>query len=389
MYEKAKSYRKFGGPIQIQSNALACLADIDESISKAIANEGCITGDRVAAIHDGPSGQPLSHFDPGAAAARRSLPLTHVISRPALQHALLDVLGDYAPGAVRNGCGVVGYEHTATGGVRVELQDGERRMHDALVGADGIWSEVRATMHGEHSRAGAHYSGYRCYTATCKYTAPDIDQVAYRVHLGGAIYFVSTDVGRGYTQWYAFVSTPPGTEDDPSMDTLTKLQNDYTGWGSNVLDILKATKEQDVAVRDIYDRAPTVHGWTDGQVALLGDAVHAMMPNLGQGGCMAVEDAYTLGKCISENQHLPVAQVLDQYAQKRMVRTAVVHGIARMSSDVLRMYGRDGGYPGWELFWKTIGPAILGGTMPLLLEYLYVDHVDKKQKRLERVPVIS
>ena len=47
--------------------------------------------------------------------------------------------------------------------------------------------------------------------------------------------------------------------------------------------------------RDIYDRPP-VFKWTKQNVILLGDSAHAMQPNLGQGGCMAIEDAYQLAK---------------------------------------------------------------------------------------------
>ena len=47
--------------------------------------------------------------------------------------------------------------------------------------------------------------------------------------------------------------------------------------------------------RDIYDRPP-VFKWTKNNVILLGDSAHAMQPNLGQGGCMAIEDAYQLAK---------------------------------------------------------------------------------------------
>lgn len=66
-----------------------------------------------------------------------------------------------------------------------------------------------------------------------------------------------------------------------------------------VTDLVAATPEDDVLRRDIYDRPP-LFKWTDGRVALLGDSAHAMQPNLGQGGCMAIEDAYELTSMIDE-----------------------------------------------------------------------------------------
>ena len=54
----------------------------------------------------------------------------------------------------------------------------------------------------------------------------------------------------------------------------------------------QVTTEEEIEQRDLYDRPPSVFKpWTQGNVALLGDAIHAMMPNLGQGGCQAIEDA--------------------------------------------------------------------------------------------------
>ena len=63
--------------------------------------------------------------------------------------------------------------------------------------------------------------------------------------------------------------------------------------------LYRATPEADVLRRDIYDRPP-IFKWTKGQVILLGDSAHAMQPNLGQGGCMAIEDAYQLSKDLNK-----------------------------------------------------------------------------------------
>lgn len=67
-----------------------------------------------------------------------------------------------------------------------------------------------------------------------------------------------------------------------------RLLEIFGGWCDNVTDLLVATDEEAILRRDIYDRTPKFT-WGEGRITLLGDSVHAMQPNLGQGGCMAIE----------------------------------------------------------------------------------------------------
>lgn len=160
------------------------------------------------------------------------------------------------------------------------------------------------------------------------------------LHLYNLIrYFVITDIGNGRYQWYAFLARAPGsaaTEEMPDGKSLY-LQNIFTGWSKDCHHILKATQEDEIEQRDLYDRPPSVRKpWTDGPVALLGDAVHAMMPNLGQGGCQAIEDAFVivqeLEKCTTRNE---LASALGNYRGRRLVRSAAVQGLSRFASDII------------------------------------------------------
>ena len=134
--------------------------------------------------------------------------------------------------------------------------------------------------------------------------------------LGHKQYFVSSDVGGGKMQWYAFHNEPAGGSDKPDgnlsffflndvimlyiiysrfvnfLDSVSgkkeRLLEIFGGWCDNVVDLLVATNEDAILRRDIFDRTPKFT-WGKGRVTLLGDSVHAMQPNLGQGGCMAIE----------------------------------------------------------------------------------------------------
>ena len=130
-----------------------------------------------------------------------------------------------------------------------------------------------------------------------------------------------------------------GSEDsEPKPEGVSPyLQNLFTGWSVEVIDILQATQEHEIEQRDLYDRPPSVlKPWTDGHVALLGDAVHAMMPNLGQGGCQALEDAVVLTEQLtSVTKRSEVSQTLDTYKNRRLTRSAAVQGLSRFASDII------------------------------------------------------
>nr|ACN40781.1 unknown [Picea sitchensis] len=261
----------YRGPIQIQSNALAALEAIDKDVAEEVMENGCITGDRINGLVDGISGAWYIKFDTFTPAAERGLPVTRVISRMALQEILARAVGQEI---IENNSNVVDFEDDGTK-VTVRLEDGRHYEGDLLVGADGIWSKVRKQLFGPKE---ATYSGYTCYTGIADFVPPDIETVGYRVFLGHKQYFVSSDVGCGKMQWYAFYNEPAGGVDPPNgkKERLLKL---FGHWCDKVVDLLMATPEERILRRDIYDRIP-IMTWSKGHVTLLGDSVHAMQPNL-------------------------------------------------------------------------------------------------------------
>jgi zeaxanthin epoxidase len=169
------------------------------------------------------------------------------------------------------------------------------------VGADGIWSAVRAQMFGEElrksskdmwRRQGCTYSGYTVFAGETIYQSPDYYETGYKVYIGPQRYFVTSDVGNGRIQWYAFFALPPGTKRAPSgwggserkeqadqeENLVDYIKSLHVGWSDEVMKILDATSPDSVEQRDLYDRAPEVfRGWVDGNVVLMGDAVHPMV----------------------------------------------------------------------------------------------------------------
>ncbi|KAG7352007.1 FAD-dependent oxidoreductase [Nitzschia inconspicua] len=337
--ERTDEFKRFGGPIQLASNALQVLKEMDAGVFDQIMEKFTFTGDKINGIKDGIRQEWYAKFDLASPAEERKMPYTGVIERPDLQEIYLNNL---PKGVIQNGDGVVSYtQDSSTNQVTVELESGRKITGDVLIGADGIWSAVRAKMHEQPVRgdgSGATYSGYTVFAGELNYASPDNGQVGYKVYIGPNQYFVITDIGKGRYQWYAFLARPPGSVSDPKPEGSSKyLQDLFAGWSGEIHDILKVTREHEIEQRDLYDRPPSVRKpWTDGHVALLGDGIHAMMPNLGQGGCQAIEDAFVISQELAGAKYRrEVTQKLNTYARRRLVRSAAVQGLSRFASDII------------------------------------------------------
>lgn len=381
---------KYRGPIQVQSNALAALEALDTDVAEQVLAGGCITGDRINGLCDGVTGEWYCKFDTFHPAVDKGLPVTRVISRHTLQEILADKVRQLAgDNVILNDVHIVDYkeerdEQTGNRTVTAISEDGRQWHGDMLVGADGIWSKIRRKMIG-HTEA--TYAEYTCYTGISDYTPADIDTVGYRVFLGNGQYFVSSDVGGGKMQWYGFHKEAAGARNDVEGKRKERLMEIFGHWCPMVVDLIDATPEDDVLRRDIYDRPP-IFKWVDGRTVLLGDSAHAMQPNLGQGGCMAIEDAFQLvvdlvkedSASRKEGRTADIDTVLSGYFQKRVLRAAAIHGMARMAAIMASTYKAYLGEGLGPLEWLTqfkiphpgrvSGQVVLKLTMPAVLDWV-------------------
>lgn len=341
--ERTQSFKKFGGPIQLASNAMQCFREIDPELYSEIESYATWTGNRTNGIKDGVRDEWYAKFDLKTPAQVRSMPFTCVVDRPDLQ----DVLLTRTKQNLLNDAAVVDYAKADDGHLEVKLQNGNVVHGDVLIGADGIWSNVRAKMRDEPAKgtgSGVTYSGYTVFAGELDYGGGD-PECGYKVYIGPLQYFVITDIGNGRYQWYAFLARAEGSEaSEPKPEGKSAyLQKLFDGtvygdtWSPEILDILKATQEHEIEQRDLYDRPPSVlKPWTSGKVALLGDAVHAMMPNLGQGGCQALEDAFVLSELLTKmKRRSDTESVLVEYRNRRLARSAAVQGLSRLASDII------------------------------------------------------
>lgn len=428
IFEQASQYAPYGGPIQIQSNALRALERISPVVYEEILKAGTVTADRVSGLKIGyrkgvfmglgqqyEKGDWLVRFDTLQPALQAGLPATVVVDRPVIQQILLN--HGIPEGTVRIKSRIASYEELGEGkGVKITLEDGSIAYADVLVGADGIWSSVRRIMHGLNNgadgfaasgaaggalneaearrmakdsvlmanNANRRYSGFTCYAALTEHRASNIEEVSYQILLGKDKYFVSTDGGGERQQWFALIREPAGGVDpeptsekpNPKLDRLLREFNnaepgDPNGdvWDDFAHELFRATPEKYIKRRDLYDGAPLLsQGWTRGQVAICGDAAHPMMPNLGQGGCQATEDGYRLAEELSKVKHTKeIEGALKTYYNKRIMRTTTIQVMAQLGSDLLVDFDKMMTIP-------LVGPFFLFMTqvsMPFILRFLY------------------
>ncbi len=189
--------------------------------------------------------------------------------------------------------------------VVMEFEDGSTAEADLAIGADGIKSVVRKNIMGE---VPLRYSGQTCWRGMAKFSLKPLPSPlwgpggfnSYEMlgkQKGLRFGFVPTSENEVY--YFTTYFTEADGNDEPGQ-VRKKLLNLYSVFGDIPTQLIEATPEENIIRSDINDFVP-IKQWWQGRVALLGDAAHATTPNLGQGGCQAVEDAYVIAKCLKEN----------------------------------------------------------------------------------------
>lgn len=211
--------------------------------------------------------------------------------------------------------------------VRIYFDGGFEKEHDAVVGADGIRSRVQSGLFGASDPI---YRGYLVWRGVAKYDDDAIWSGTNSETWGVGRRFGIIDTGQGNFTWYATANLPSGHVDAPG-GRKQELLASFRGWHEPIADLIAATPEASIMKNGAYDRAP-LRRWGKGRVTLLGDAAHPCTPNLGQGGCMALEDAAVLAKCLDRETSLEVA--LRRYASLRLNRTRHIQQRSRLMGEI-------------------------------------------------------
>jgi 2-polyprenyl-6-methoxyphenol hydroxylase-like FAD-dependent oxidoreductase len=194
------------------------------------------------------------------------------------------------------------------------FEGGVVKEHDAVIGADGIRSRIRSKLFGASDPI---YQGYTVWRGLAQYGGNAAPAGCNSETWGAGKRFGILNTGHRRFTWYA-TSNGPSHHPDSACGRKRELQQMFGGWHEPIADFLEATEESEILKNGARD-CPPLRQWGKGMVTLLGDAAHPCTRNLGQGGCMALEDALVLAKCVERKPSLKIA--LRGYESLRFQRT--------------------------------------------------------------------
>lgn len=333
--EKAEKLEEAGAGIQLSPNASRILIGL--GLEPLLAPH-VIALDAVSMM-SAPSGQELTRIPLGDAAAFRYGAPYWIVHRADLQAALLAKVNDNPDIELRLGVQFDDVASHAKGVTVVQRKDLTRHQETALalIGADGLWSGVRNHLFPDVRPA---FSGRIAWRGMIEASQVPRDFRERRVQLwmGRNAHLVAYPVSGGKrVNLVAIVEgewNRPGWS-EPGNAAEIKAYFDAPRWpGAARLMVSAVENWRRWALYSIRDGGV----WTSGNVALLGDAAHAMLPFMAQGAGMAIEDADTIASCLAQTP-ADAAGAFSRYAGQRQGRVTRVQRAARTTGQIYHLGG--------------------------------------------------
>ncbi|MBL7253411.1 FAD-dependent oxidoreductase [Paractinoplanes lichenicola] len=313
VFERAEQLRDGGAGLHIWTNGMLALAALG-------------VADRVNAIAPA---QTVCHFATSTGRVIGTYPVGEFVERygqPTVAIGRSDlhgILRDAVTVPIVTGAEVTGYTEHADG-VSLHFADGTTEEGDVLIGADGVRSAVRSQLLGPQP---PDYTGYIAWRGHAKLSPEEFAPGSFQALFGPGTRFTYYDIAPGVVHWMSVANGPAGGRDEGTPEqTLDMLRARHAGWTDPVRQILDATDPGSILRGDVLDRKPDPV-WGQGRVTLLGDSAHAVSFNIGQGACLAIEDAIVLAEHLA-TPGAGIATALRAYEAERQQRTAPMQLLA-------------------------------------------------------------
>lgn len=323
VYDRVKELRPAGAAISVWSNGVKVLNAL--GLGKQMAQIGGQMDRMEYRTIEGKLLNAIDLYPLVEAVGQRPYP----VARTDLQAMLLSAFA----GEVTLNARCVGVEADKTG-VTAIFEDGHRTTGDLLIAADGVRSILREHVLGKAVEP--QYGGYVNWNGLVPISPDLAPHDTWAIYVGDykrvSLMPVAGD------RFYFFFDVPMPREKASELgDVRADLTNFFVGWADPVQTLIQRLDPETTNRVLIHDVGP-IDRMVRGKVALLGDSAHATCPDLGQGGCQAMEDALVLAQCLLTT-NLSVEDALQRYERARKERTAAIVEKARKRAE--QIHGKD------------------------------------------------
>lgn len=328
VYEKAKQIRELGAGVIITANARHALHDlgIDEKL-EALSSSFSVfhtchyaTGEVLRAVKNEDIRAKVGYASMG-------------VHRADMHTLLMEAVLANDPGCLHANCEFVSLAQDDAG-VTVKFANGTSARADVLVGADGNVSAVRSFLFPQEAPKFAGQVAFRSLIPAAVVPASIQSRVSV-MSAGPGRYLLCYPLRGGKivnlvglvqsNTWEAEGWSIPATKEE--------FAKAFEGYEPDLISLIHNIPDGDVFKWGLRDREP-LETWTVGRVTMLGDAAHPMTPFLGQGACMAIEDALLLGRAFAASS--TVSEALKRYEDARRPRGTLVQLSSREEGQTLQ-----------------------------------------------------
>lgn len=321
VFENTAELKPVGAGLMLAGNAVKALIEI--GISEEVLHEGKVI--KAMYIKDA-KGQVLTTTDVEKLSAKFGTINNFSIHRADLHRVLISQL---KPGTLQLGKACTDFAQSPSG-VTLAFDDGTQAQADFLIACDGIHSVIRKKLLPDSS---PRYAGYTCWRAVINDLPTELNLNETIEIWGLGSRFGIVPLSRNRVYWFACLNAKAN---DPLMRSLKvpDLLMYFNQYHSPVTDILKKTKTEQLIQADIMDLKP-LKKFAFKKIVLMGDAAHATTPNLGQGACMAIEDAAVLSNCLE--QYETAEEAFLKFEIKRIPRTTTIANASRQLGRIAQL----------------------------------------------------